>query len=266
MAAPIKQEPPTSTFNTAQPRRKWPLGIWPALSLLLVIALAVCICLWKPWQANIKATDRTVSVTGSATITATPDEFVFTPSYNFVSADKQTAISQLTTQSDQIVTKLKALGVPSSKIKTDANDYNNYYSLDSAGNSTYALSLTVTVDDQTLSQKVQDYLLTTDPTGSISPQASFSTAKQKTLEAQARDKAEQDARALADQSAKNLGFKIDKVKTVTDNGFGGSTGCGGGLCASPLELSGGAASTTQLSVQPGQNDLMYSVNVTYYIH
>jgi uncharacterized protein YggE len=96
----------------------------------------------------------------------------------------------------------------------------------------------------------------------VSPQANFSDAKRKDLERQARDAATKDARAKADQSAKNLGFKVGLVKTVTDGtGFGG--------IIYPLTASGVAKATDlsqpSLAIQPGENDLSYTVTVTYYL-
>lgn len=220
--------------------------------------------MWKPWEPNIKASERTISVTGSATISATPDEYVFSPTYRFTGATKQAALDELTAKSDDIVKQLKSLGVPSKGIKTNSNGYNDYYYSTSNGKTTYTLSLTVTVDGAKLAQKVQDHLLTTGPTGTVSPRASFSKAKEQQLENQARNKAEEDARTQADQSAKNLGFKVDTVKSVKDGNLGGVRPYYGSL------LQGAAArnesSTPQLDVQPGQNDLSYSVKVVYYIH
>jgi uncharacterized protein YggE len=234
--------------------------------LLLLIALVVCVALWKPWQANIKAGERSVSVNGSATITAEPDEFVFYPSYTFTNADKQAALAEMTQKSNDIVAKLKGLGVPANKIKVDSSGYSNVYSIAPNGDNIYNLNLTVTLSTQASAQKVQDYLITTGPSGSISPQANFSTAKQKQLESQARDKAEQDARAKADQSAKNLGFSVGKVKSVEDSGFDNFGGCGGGLCSGANQSLSTDAATPSLAVQPGENELPYSVKVTYYIH
>lgn len=234
---------------------------------LLVIAIAVMLVMWKPWQPNIKASDRTVSVTGDATLTATPDEYVFSPSYDFTNADKQAALGNLTKKSDAVIAQLKSLGVADSDIKSNSSGYNNgaYYLpvANNGGTYTYTLDLTVTIHTSATAQKVQDYLVTTGPTGDVSPTADFSTAKQQALQGQARDKAEQDARAKADQSAKNLGFKVDQVKSVTDGSLDNGM--------SPQILNGATDATAQgatpkLSVQPGQNDFTYSVSVVYYIH
>ncbi len=258
---------PATVPETKKRRFHVPHWRWILISLL-IIALAVSIFMWKPWQANIKATDRTVSVTGKATITAAPDEYVFSPSYTFKNANKDAALAEMTAKSNEVVAQLKKLGVPDNKIKTNSNGYStgDYYVQYEENQYIYSLEITATVNDKALAQKVQDYLITTNPVGSITPDATFSDAKHKDLESQARDKAEKDARSKADQSAKNLGFKVGKVKSLEDGSFNTGGGCSRGLCA----LSNGSNLDNQaspsLTVQPGENDLDYSVNVVYYIH
>jgi uncharacterized protein YggE len=231
------------------------------LALLAVIIAIVCI--WKPWHAS-NSKDRTIQVTGEATVTAEPDEYAFTPAYTFTDADKQADLTNLAAKSTEVVAKLKSLGVANSKIKTNADNW-SYPVYDSNNAPTYRLQLTVTVSSKELAQKVQDYLLTTSPSEAITPQASFSDSKRKALENQARDTASKNARAKADQSAKNLGFKVSNVKAVEDGaGFGGIAYPMGAKTMA-LDAASGQATAPSLSVQPGENDLNYSVTVTYFI-
>jgi len=197
-----------------------------------------------------------------------PDEYVYYPTYSFNNTDKSVAQAALTKKSGEIVAKLKTLGVKDSQIKTNVSN-NNYpvyiYSPDNGGTNAYQLSLTITVDNKDLAQKVEDYLVTTSPTGQLTPQVQFSEATRKQLESQARDAATKDARNKVDQEAKNLGFKVGKVKSVEDGtGFGiiPTPVMGGGISAKPLATD----NSTQLIIQPGQNDLNYTVTVTYFIH
>lgn len=228
----------------------------------LLVAIIAMLVIWKPWSTP-NTGSRTVAVTGEAKVTAEPDEFVFYPNYQFKNADKEAALAELTKKSDEIVAKLKALGVPDNKIKTntDGNDYRLFYGGD-AGNATYTLQLTVTVANLETAQKVQDYLVTTTPTGSVSPQAAFSDKKRTELESSARDKATKDARTKVDQMAKNLSFTVGKVKSITDgsefNTFAYPAGRATTDAVAP-------EAKTDLTVQPGENDLSYSVSVTYFI-
>jgi uncharacterized protein YggE len=256
-----------TTKTTAPNRNKLNLAIDLRIVVVALLILAVAmLAIWRPWSnSTINASSRTVTVTGEATITAQPDEFIFYPRYEFTDTDKQAALNKLSNKSDEIVKKLKDLGVASTKIKTDTNDYASRYMIqdkDTSDDNTYSLQLTVTTTDKQQAQKVQDYLATTAPSSSVSPQASFSKTMKKRLEDQARSKATTDARQKADQMAQNLGFSIKAVKSVTD-----SSGLGGGVM--PLSedstMSAAGVDTKQLTVQPGENDLSYSVQVTYYI-
>lgn len=229
------------------------------VSLALLTAVVAMLLVWKPWSA--KVTDRTIDVTGTATISARPDEFVFYPTYDFENADKAAALAQMTAKSDEVVDGLKKAGVAGSDIKTNSDswDYPVYEQIESTP--TYTLRLTVTVGNDDLAQKVQDYLISTTPTGTISPVAGFSENKQKEVEAEARDAATKDARSKAEQSAKNLGFKLAAVKAVNDaSGFGIYPG----VAVDTLELKADS-SRSSLAIQPGENELTYSVTVTYFI-
>lgn len=231
-----------------------------AVGLLLVII--VMFLIWKPWSGST-ATDRTVEVTGQATLSATPDEFVFYPTYDFKNADKDAALNALTIKNNEVIAKLKALGVDDSKIKSNSDTWSYpIYMYENDSTATYTLRLTITVDSKELAQKVQDYLLTTTPSGTISPQADFSDKKRRQIEDQARDEASKDARKKAEKSAENLGFKLAAVKAVTDSsGFGGGYLYSADKMVAPVDSS----ATTSLPVQPGENELTYTVTVTYFI-
>ncbi|HUD81817.1 MAG TPA: SIMPL domain-containing protein [Patescibacteria group bacterium] len=285
----MQTETQTNSELPAPRKRKLPGGfklLTVILSVIVIGLVLVIVLVWKPWQQNIKASDRVVTVTGEATLTATPDEYTFTPTYDFTSSDQQTALSQLTAMSNQLVSKLKSLGVPSKDIQTSSNGYNSGNNLpvlpvpvsQDNGQYTYELDPTITIDGNTnLAQKVQNYLVTTNPTGDVSPSVDFSAAMQTSLANKARGQAEQNARANAEQSAKNLGFKIAAVKTVVDNGLNnnnyvtpcsatpGSSGAASSSICAGSNLSVSSGSGQSLNLQPGQNQLYYSVQVQYYI-
>jgi uncharacterized protein YggE len=233
------------------------------LVVVLLVIIAAMLAIWKPWDAAPSAKDRTVTVTGDATVKSKPDEFLFSPTYEFQNSDKTAALQQVSDKNNEVVAGLKKLGVQDSKIQNNANSWS--YPTYNGGDSsvpTYNLNLAVTITDEKLVQKVEDYLLTTSPTGQLTPQPTFSTAKEKTLQAQARDLATKDARSKADQSAKNLGFKVGAVKSLDDGiGFGGGIRP---MLAQGTSLDSNAKSES-LTVQPGENELSYTVTVVYYI-
>lgn len=238
--------------------------------VIIISLIVIILCMlgaWRPWDgASADSDSRTVKVTGESKITAEPDEFVFYPTYEFKNADKAAALSELTKKSDETVAKLKELGVADNKIKTDSDgqNYPELYYGRPDGQDTYNLRLTVTVDSREKAQKIQDYLVSTSPQGFVSPQAGFSDQKRKELEDKARDEATKDARKKADQSAKNLGFKVGKVKSIDDgSNFGGPIplyGMGAAEIATDQ-----AAPDRKLAVQPGENDLHYTVTVVYFL-
>lgn len=227
---------------------------------VLLLVIAGMLLLWKPW-AGEETSNRTIEVTGETTVSAQPDEFVFYPLYQFMNADKAAALAEVTNKSEEVVAGLKKVGVAEKNIKTNASgsDYPIYDAM--TKEATYTLQLTVTVDNLSLAQKVQDYLLTTVPTGNVTPQPAFSDAKQKELENKARGLATKDARAKAEQMAENLGFKIGKVKSVSE-----SQGFSFLPYATARDMATGSQAAEQsLTIEPGENELPYTVTVVYYL-
>lgn len=231
--------------------------------VLLVATLVSVLLFWKPWDAALTANTRKITITGSASVKAEPDQFQFNPSYT---RDTTAEISKL---NDQVVAKLKSLGVTDSQIKNNAARYGSaeiYYMAPVSGKEQTTLSLTITVDDKELAQKVQTYLVTTDPSGSITPYPTFSTAKQKELQDKVRNDAITDARKKADDTAKGLGAKVGKVIEVNE-GFSGGGSCGSGIACPARDAAtssdGAVAPEKNLSLQPGSDEFTYSVTVVF---
>lgn len=253
--------------TTPPAKRKLSVDLKTVVLVLIAVAVGFLVYDRLHQTDTVTGDERTISVTGEATLHETPDEFVFYPNYQFKNADKNAALADLTKKSDEVVAGLKKLGVANDKIKTTTSGGSYgpiYYDDTTAKDVAYTLQVTATATSNEQAQKVQDYLMTTGPTGQVSPQANFSDAKRKSLESKARDQATQEARSKADQSAKNLGFTVNKVKSVDDG-----TGFGAGVLrndakAVPPMAAGDMASPT-LAVQPGLNDIHYSVTVVYTI-
>jgi len=233
------------------------LNAWIICAVLLIANL-VTIGIWRPWEGT-GTSDRTIVITGSTTIEAAPDQFVFSPYYQKEGTDKTVVNKELSDLSTTIVAD--------SAIKTDVNSYEySYYYGGPDGQATTALYITVTIKNKELAQKVQDYLVTTLPSGSVTPQILFSVEKQKVLETQARDAALANAKAKADSSATQLGARVGKVIKVSDMTSGGITtlpwmmnaekGFAGDSVSSP-------SSTSSYTIQPGLNEYSFSVEVTY---
>jgi uncharacterized protein YggE len=232
---------------------------------LLLLVIAAMLIIWKPWNSSPKTSDRTVQVTGESSIKAEPDEFAFSPSYEFKDPVKQAALNALSKKSDEIVAQLKKIGVADNNIKTNADGYERGVYLPAAdtNQTTYNLTINVTANSRDQAQKVQDYLANTEPSGAVTPYTTFSQTKKKELANQARTLAESDARLKAEKSAKNLGFKLASVKTITElNATGGIQPL---LEKNSANTDLSAPVSSSIAVQPGQDEFSYQINVTYYI-
>jgi uncharacterized protein len=232
---------------------------------LLLAVIVFMLAAWRPWASAAGRDEQTISVTGQAKVSAKPDEFAFHPTYQFKNSNRDAALAELTKKSNDLTAGLKKLGVADNHIKTNTSGHDDGPIYPERGQDkdtvpTYTLQITITVPDATLAQKVQDFLLTTSPTGAVSPQPTFSEKLRQELEASARDQATIDARTKAEQSAKNLRFKLGKVKSVNDGaGFGPMPYEGRATMAQDL------AKSESMTIQPGENDLHYTVTVTYFI-
>ncbi len=232
-----------------------------AIVLLYVITIGVMLYLWQPWGA-ISSDTRRITVTGKSTLEAQPDEFVFSPSYNYESVDKTKALEEASDTTTKIVNELKKLGVADKDIKVNGYGQDWYWYYDDNENRV-SVNVVITVGDKDLAQKVQDYLLTTNPKGQITPTPTFSEAKQKELEEQGRVAAVADAKAKAQASVDELEVKLGKVISVSE---------GNGFVDFPIAYSerqadglGTAEISSSIPVQPGQDQLSYSVTVIYEI-
>lgn len=217
--------------------------------------IVAMLLIWRPWQ--VSNTARTIDVVGEASIEAEPDEFQFYPSYQMKGADKAAIQEQLITKVNEVIAKLKELGVEESDITLNSSSYDNFW-LDGNQQVT-SNSLTITVADKELSQKVQDYLVTTSPDGQLSPVPTFSKETRKTIEADARTKALADAKQKAESTAGELGARIGKVVLVSDIQSGGVVM----PYARDMMMQAEGASASSLPVLPGKQDINYTINVTF---
>lgn len=230
---------------------------------VLVLTNVITLGFWQPW-ANRPISSRTIAISGSTTIEAEADQFVFNPYYQKKGKDKAAINTKLSALARDITSKIKALGVEDSAIKTDVNSdqYDIYYG-NQSDNTTYTLYVTITIKDKGLAQKVQDYIVTTSPSGSITPQISFSIKKQQELETQAREEALKDAKTKAEASAKQLGAKIGRVVSVTDNTNGGVSPLPWMNATDMVSPDSTKSSSPSYSIQPGLNEYRFSIEVTY---
>jgi uncharacterized protein YggE len=227
--------------------------------LVLLSIIAGMLVVWRPWNSS-DVPARTIDVVGEASVEAEPDEFQFYPSYQNKGTEREVIQQELIVKVNEVITQLKVLGVDESDITLNSNSYDNFW--EDNGQQVVSNSLTVSVSDKELSQKVQDYLITTTPEGQLTPYPTFSKEKEKEIENQARTLALADAKQKADTTASELGVKVGKVVSVNDQQSGGMY---------PIALRGGdaalgaadATSSSSLPVLPGKQDINYTITVKY---
>ena len=224
--------------------------------VVLVIALLTTIGLWHPWSPSAASQNRTMTITGEATVSDTPDEFIFYPTYQETGTDRQATIDKVSAKVNTVIAEIKKLGVSEDSITLSANAYTAYWQPNSENS--ISVTVTVKVDNKTLAQKVQDYIITTTPSGQITSWPTFSDAKLKTLQANARTEALKDARSKADKTVGELGAALGKVISVSDNNYGGIIPMMG-----VAEASDSVTTKTSLPISTGKQDVTVTIQVTY---
>lgn len=238
------------------------LSLKGVLAFVVAFVLGFSLSWWSPWSDS----ERSVSVNGEATLSAAPDEFVFTPYYQKTAATRTEATTAVRTLGDQVVAKIKELGVEESMIKTDISAYD--FSIKPEGQTTdefqATYAVTVTLSDQELAQKVFDYLLTTESIGAVSPQTTFSDDTRARLKSEARKNAVNNARIQAEEIAGELNKKVGDALSVEEiSGFDFDYPFavdGRDMASSP----GGTETTTQ--ILPGEQDLTFNVKVVFVLN
>lgn len=235
--------------------------VYAAVIAALLVVIGGMYLTQQPWFSG-QDNNRTVTVTGKATLKAEPDLYQFSPAYSVTGLDQNASIAQLSAKSDEVIDQLKKLGVAEKDIKTSAGGYDFpiYYRQDPEEKTQFMLNLQVVVTEKELAQKVQDYLITTGPVGTLTPYVTFSVAKSKELEDMARTEAIKDARQKAEKMASELGFNLRGVKQVS-SGDQAMPYIGRAEPAPAIAQD----SSQKLGIYPGENEYTYSFSVEYYI-
>ncbi len=229
--------------------------------VILLLTIIGMLAFWRPWEPQ--KIDRTITITGTAEVQATPDEFVFSPTFQHTGTDTTKMKADLDTFGTKLSTDVQKLGIAGSAITLNSSSYGSSVEpvpMDvgskPSGQQTVTLSVTIKAPTQALAQKVQDYLAATDATGQLTSQPSFSKQKQKDLEKQARDKAVADAKDKAGDTAKNLSVTLGKVVSVKDQPNQG--------IVYPMSASTSKDSAvSSLPVTPGTSSVSMSVEVVF---
>jgi len=223
---------------------------------LVLLVVAVGLLFWStPWSGASEV--RKISVSGLGTVKATPDSYVFSPTYEETGTDSNALLSAMTAKAKEITNKLVELGVKEDDIALQSSAYDQKW-LNTGEDQTVSFYLTIIIEDKTLAQSVQDYLLTTSPQGAISPYPTFSEDKQKELEKQAREKAIADARSKAETIAEETDVSVGKVIEIDEATYGGDI-----VTLEARDASAG--SSTSLPILTGKQEVTISLTVSFAI-
>ncbi len=229
------------------------------LQLILLLLIAGTLLFYKPWNNSSTSDQRTVTVTGKATVEAAPSEFSFTPYFEQKGANESALRESLVGKANDLVATLKGAGVSEEDISIDANSYDRWYwEDDSQEEGVMTVRVNIKVDNKELAQTVQDHLLTLDVKGQLSPRASFSDSQKDSLESKALEEASKDARERAETQANLLGADIGKVVRINEQPYVDYPAYYDAAIteeASPVSAS--------LPVLPGQNEYSKTITVTY---
>lgn len=233
--------------------------IFQASQFVLLLGIFGLLLWSQPWDNDSYSSEmKTISVTGETVIEATPDEFTFYPYFRAEGTDKDELRDQLVADANASVEALKNLGLSDEQIELDASSYDNWY-WDDGDTGVITVNLTITTKDDDQAQEIQDYLLTTNAEGQLTPQATFSEERKNELDAQAIEQAATDAKTKAEKQAQLFDAELGDVQEIrqgVDSIFGPAP------LATELDAQSGSREAS-LPVLPGQEDYRQTVVVVY---
>lgn len=250
-------------------------SIWPNWSenWLFTILLAVLLVYAIAWLgSSIKSTIKssrfigrsaisTIQVTGEGKANAAPNIASIEAGIVTQHADAAAAQNENNKKTNALVAAMKKIGVLDADLKT--TNYSVYPQYDYINNRQelrgYQVAQTVQVKIRDLT-KVSLVLKTAAENGSNQVSGlSFTVDDPANLRHEARDKALENARQNAEQIAARLGARLGRVTSYYES-------TGGSQQPMPYyakEGMGGGSDVSAPSIQPGSNDLVMSVGVTY---
>ena len=249
-----------------------------ALGMLALFLLILAISAFKQYRfigSGVTATN-TISVDGTGDVFAVPDTATFSYSVMDTAKDVTTAQTSVNTKGNAIMAYLKSQGIDEKDIQTTDYSVNPQYewSQSACPNGGYCPGgkqiLTGYQVSETVSVKVKDTTKAGALLSGIGSKGatnlsglSFTIDDQVALEAEARTKAITDARAKAEELAKELGVSLVRVVGFSENGGGRPI-----YYAKAMAMDSGistAPSAPAPEIATGQNKITSNVSVTYEI-
>jgi hypothetical protein len=224
-----------------------------------VLALALVLVACGPVAPA--AVDRSISVSGSGTISLAPDVAYIYIGVTTDNADIALAVSSNNSQSQALVDALKAAGVAAEDIQTsNFSVYSNANVFDQETGqyigTTYSVNNTVYVTVRDLSRLGSLLNAAVGSGANTINSITFDVADKSAAQVQARQQAMENAASLAGELAASAGASLGEVRTIsyTEYSYSPYFGMGGG---------GASAPNASVPIQPGLIQVSVSVNVTF---
>jgi hypothetical protein len=225
--------------------------------LFPLLALAVALSACGP---AVSSSSRTLTVSGNGVVYLTPDIAYLSVGVHTEDADIAEAVSRNNDRTEAVVEALKDMGVTAEDIQTsnfsvwpmeDYDDNGSRYMKYVVDNTIY-----ITIRDLSKLGALLDTVVASGANNINS--LSFDVADKTAALTEARQKAMDNAEALAQELAQMAGLKVGEIQNITYTDYYSSPyygyGMGGG---------GVTYSAASVPIQPGRMQVSVTVNVTY---
>lgn len=207
----------------------------------------------------------TITIDGEGKITAIPDIAQISLGLQTDKATVAAAQKENTDKMNQIISELKKMGVDSKDIQT--TNYSIYPRYDWADGRQLLRGYTVT---QNVSVKIRDLEKVgtiVDKAGSLGANQvgslNFTIDEPEKIRQQAREKALLNAKEKAEALAKIAGVRLGKLVSFTESGGGQPIPIYGDYAMKSLAVGMGGEAAPAPAVEPGSQDVIIDVMVTY---
>lgn len=242
------------------------------LKSYLIIAIIAGIAVWvagslKTYHTIGKAprTEHTIVVSGEGKVTAAPNIAIVTIGMLTQGADVARAQKENTEKMNRLIAAIKKIGIEDKDIQTTTYYINPRYHYGEGQSAIdgYDVSQSVAVKIRDLSKISAVLAAAGERKANQVSGVQFSIDEPENLRAEARVKAIERAREMAEAISKGLGVKLGRV--IAFNESGGLPG------PMPYALEGrayatGGPSFPEPKIEPGTQDIVVNVSVTYEIN
>jgi hypothetical protein len=230
-----------------RPRLRWIIF----LALLLLVASAISGIAQPRFGGTATAADKTITVTGTGSVTSVPDRATFTFTVETRGKTATSALAQNNDAATAVIAAVKGTGVPAANIQTSQVALMQQSSQDGTSIVGYIASNTITVKtDLPRSGKVVDAAVNAGATGFGGPMLSRSDEPE--LYREALKKAVEDSKLKAQALADAAGLKLGAVQSVTE-----------GTASMPVPIAARLSDAGGVPIEPGTQETQGTVTATY---